>query len=66
LLTRAALSMALLGQLQRFELDLAFIEGTRGEENFVVCPWGRGEMHVVAAPGHVSASATEIFFGVQP
>lgn len=42
----------LLEQLQRFELDLAFIEGTAGEDELVVCPWGQDEMHVVAAPGH--------------
>ncbi|UTW13898.1 LysR family transcriptional regulator [Marinobacterium rhizophilum] len=40
----------LLEQLQRFELDLVFIEGSVDTEPLVVCPWGEDEMHVVAAP----------------
>jgi DNA-binding transcriptional LysR family regulator len=40
----------LLEQLQRFELDLVFIEGSVDAAHFVVCPWGEDEMHVVAAP----------------
>ncbi|MFC6669339.1 LysR substrate-binding domain-containing protein [Marinobacterium aestuariivivens] len=42
----------LIEQLQRFELDLAFIEGMSGEEELLIMPWGQDEMHVVASPDH--------------